>query len=35
MARSVPIWEIYGFSTISLSLARFVLKQATAHIQQF
>ena len=31
---SVPIWKIYGFPKVSLYLERFVLKHATAHIQQ-
>ena len=34
MAWSVPIWKIYGFPKVGLYLERFVLKHATAHIQQ-
>ena len=34
MAWSLPIWKIFGFPKVSLYLERFVLKHATAHIQQ-
>jgi hypothetical protein len=34
MAWSLPIWKIFGFPKVSLYLERFVLKHATAHIQE-
>ena len=34
MAWSVPIWKIFRFPKVSFYLERFVLKHATAHIQQ-
>jgi len=34
MAGSVPIWKIYGYPKAGFYLERFVLKHATAHIQQ-